>query len=128
MRHIILALAIAGAATAPACTRAEAVGQPPALAFAPDVPPATGRRAPMVVHVDLSSTVTEIGLPNGARYKAWTFNDHAPGPFIRARVGDTLEVTITNNDPSGMPHNLDFHAVSGPGGGGAVTTVAGGAK
>jgi FtsP/CotA-like multicopper oxidase with cupredoxin domain len=41
----------------------------------------------------------------------WTFNDHVPGPFIRARVGDTLEVHVTSRDDSGMPHNVDFHAV-----------------
>ena len=121
----ILVLA-AAAASSTGCTRAQASTQPAAMAFAPNVPAATGRRAPALVHVDLESTVTDIALPNGARYKAWTFNDHAPGPFLRARVGDTLEVTVTNNDPSGMPHNLDFHAVSGPGGGGAVTTVVAG--
>jgi copper-containing nitrite reductase len=114
------------AASSTACTRAQASSQPQAMAFAPNVPAATGRRSPAVVHVDLESTVTEIALPNGAHYKAWTFNNHAPGPFLRARVGDTLEVNVTNNDPSGMPHNLDIHAVSGPGGGGAVTTVVAG--
>jgi copper-containing nitrite reductase len=122
-------LALAGiAAVSTGRTRAEAVGQPSAMAFAPEVPAPVGRRSPQLVHVDLESTITDIALPNGARYKAWTFNNHAPGPFIRARVGDTLEVTVTNNDPSGMPHNLDFHAVSGPGGGGAVTTVVAGGE
>jgi copper-containing nitrite reductase len=81
-----------------------------------------------VVHVDLNSTVRRIGLAQGVLYDAWTFGDTVPGPFIRARVGDTLDVAVTNGDPSGMPHNLDFHAVSGPGGGGAVTMVANGQR
>ena len=139
MRHIIrpsqlafaafaaLVIAVAAAYTG-GRVRLQALTQPEAMAFAPNVPPATGRRGPAVVHVDLESTVTDIALPDGAHYKAWTFNNHVPGPFIRARVGDTLEVTLTNNDPSGMPHNLDLHAVSGPGGGGAVTTVVSGGR
>ena len=43
--------------------------------------------------------------------------------MIRARIGDTLEIHVTNNDASGMPHNVDLHAVTGPGGGATVTTV-----
>lgn len=113
---LLLAALLAGCSAA-------AQEQPVARSFAPDVPPPTGRRNPSLVHVDLTTTVSDVGIAQGVLYKAWTFNDHAPGPFIRARVGDTLEVTITNNDANGMPHNLDFHAVSGPGGGGLVTTV-----
>lgn len=35
-----------------------------------------------------------------------TFNGAMPGPFIRARVGDVLEVRHKNNDMSGMAHNV----------------------
>jgi len=31
-----------------------------------------------------------------------------------------MEVNVTNNDPSGMPHNIDFHAAAGPGGGAPI--------
>ena len=136
MRHLIrpsqlplvlfAALIFAAATSFIGRPHVHAEGQPDVMAFAPSVPAPVDRRAPAVVHVDLESTQTEIALPGGARYTAWTFNNHVPGPFIRARVGDTLEVAITNSDPTGMPHNLDFHAVSGPGGGGAVTTVVAG--
>jgi FtsP/CotA-like multicopper oxidase with cupredoxin domain len=51
------------------------------------------------------------------RYPAWTFDDTVPGPVIRARVGDWLEVHHTNLDTTGIGHNVDFHAVLGPGGG-----------
>ena len=47
-----------------------------------------------------------------------------PGPIIRARVGDILRFTITNPSANHNPHNVDFHAVTGQGGGAEATTVA----
>jgi len=64
-----------------------------------------------------------VEIKPGVQYEYWTFNGDVPGPFIRVRVGDTLEVHHTNSDPTGMPHNVDFHAVTGTGGGAPVTTV-----
>lgn len=93
------------------------------LTIAPEVPPAITRRKPAVVEVHLNSSVKEMEIATGSLYKYWTFNDHVPGPFIRTRVGDVLEIHHTNTDTSGMPHNIDFHAVTGPGGGAPVTTV-----
>ena len=93
------------------------------LTFAPQVPPPIVRKKPATVVVDLVSGVKEMEIKTGEFYKYWTFNEHVPGPFIRARVGDTLEIHHTNTDESGMPHNVDFHAVLGPGGGAPVTTV-----
>jgi copper-containing nitrite reductase len=93
------------------------------LTFAPDVQPPITRNEQAVVEVHLQSTVKRMTIKPGVEYDYWTFNDHVPGPFIRARIGDTLEVHHTNTDASGMPHNVDFHAVTGPGGGAPVTTV-----
>ncbi|MDP3723599.1 MAG: copper-containing nitrite reductase [Candidatus Omnitrophota bacterium] len=93
------------------------------LTFAPEVPPPIARRKPAIVRVHLDSGVKVMEMTSGANYQFWTFNGHVPGPFIRARVGDTLEVRVTNSDASGMPHNVDFHSVTGPGGGATVTTV-----
>lgn len=93
------------------------------LTFAPEVPPPVTRRVPAVVEVRLNSSVETVEIKPGVQYKYWTFNGQVPGPFIRVRVGDTLEVHHTNADASGMPHNVDFHAVTGPGGGAPVTTV-----
>jgi nitrite reductase (NO-forming) len=98
------------------------------LAGAPRVPAPIGNRGPATVHVDLDATVVQTSLAPGVLYNAWTFNGSVPAPFIRARVGDTLDVTVSNSDKTGMPHNLDFHAVTGPGGGGAVTMVVPGQK
>ena len=47
-----------------------------------------------------------------------------PGPFIRVRVGDTVEVHLKNDPDSVMTHSVDLHAVTGPGGGANVTQVA----
>ena len=93
------------------------------LTFAPEVPPPIQRNVPALVKVHLHSSVKIMEIKPGVKYKFWTFNDHVPGPFIRTRVGDTLQIHHTNSDPSGMPHNVDFHAVTGPGGGAPVTTI-----
>lgn len=93
------------------------------LTFAPDVPPPIKRRYPATVNVEL---VTDSGispLTNEYRYEFWRFNGRCPGPFIRVRVGDTLKLKITNMDKTLAVHNIDFHAVSGPGGGSSVTNV-----
>lgn len=96
-------------------------------AFAPQVPPAIARKTPALVRVDLNTLEVEDvlmqGLGEDTKYVFWTFNGKVPGPFIRVREGDTLELRITNPKDSGMDHNVDFHAVTGPGGGAAVTLV-----
>jgi nitrite reductase (NO-forming) len=101
--------------------------EPAQLTFAPEVPPPITRRTPAVVTVHLTTdeVVGELaeGLGEPTRYLFWTFNGRVPGPFIRTRVGDTLELTITNPKTSGMDHNIDLHAVTGPGGGAKVTLV-----
>lgn len=93
------------------------------LTFAPDVPAPLTRKKPAVVEVHLNSTVKTVEIKPGVTYSYWTFDGDVPGPFIRVRVGDVLEIHHTNSDTSGMPHNIDFHAVTGPGGGAPVTTV-----
>ena len=92
------------------------------LTYAPEVPLPIARKKPAIVEVYLDSAVKVMDLGPNVKYQFWTFNGHVPGPFIRVRVGDTLEVHVTNSDESGMPHNVDFHAVTGPGGGATVLT------
>lgn len=76
-------------------------------------------------HLVELETVELVGqLADGTSYNYWTFNHRVPGPMIRVRVGDTVEVRLTNAEDSVMPHNVDFHAVTGPGGG-APATLAG---
>lgn len=99
------------------------VPEAPSIAYAPNVPAPIRRRSAKEISVELDSSIRDIALKPGVFYHAWTFNRNVPGPFIRARKGDTLKIAITNSDTTGMPHNVDFHAVLGPGGGSAVTTV-----
>ncbi len=85
------------------------------------------RTKPAIVQAYLNAGYKTMELAPGFNYTFWTFNGTTPGPFIRARVGDTLEVVFSNNDNRGMAHDIDFHAVTGPGGGSVVlnTTLGG---
>lgn len=86
-----------------------------------DIPPPVGKRGPQRVKVGLETSEVMGKLADGATYRYWTFNQKVPGPFIRVRVGDTVEVDLKNHEDSAMMHNVDFHAVTGPGGGAKAT-------
>jgi nitrite reductase (NO-forming) len=86
-----------------------------------EVGESVGKRAPKSVVVNLETTEVEGKLGDGSSYRYWTFNDTVPGPFIRVRVGDTVTVNMKNAANSTHIHSVDFHAVTGPGGGAAVT-------
>lgn len=90
----------------------------------PMVPAAIGDRAAKKVVVNLEATEEEGVLADGVTYKFWTFNSTVPGSFIRIRVGDEVELHLKNRSNSVMPHNIDLHAVNGPGGGAEATNVA----
>ena len=90
-----------------------------------DLPPPIGDRPPAVVHVTLTAKelIGALDPASGTTYRYWTFNGKVPAPFIRARQGDTIEVTLQNDKGSQMVHSLDFHAAIGPGGGADLTQV-----
>jgi len=103
--------------TAPASSAGTIVRDPS------DLPGPIGVRGPQRVHIDLE-TVEVVGqLNDHATYHYWTFNGKVPGPFVRVRVGDTVEVHLKNADNSAMLHNVDFHAVIGMHGGGHATVA-----
>jgi len=58
------------------------------------------------------------------KYTFWTFGGTVPGSFIRIRQGDTVEFHLKNAPDSKMPHNIDLHGVTGPGGGAASSFTA----
>lgn len=95
---------------------------------APEVPPHTSRFMPETVVVNFEAKEFEGPLADGKNYKFWSFNGTVPGPMIRVRLGDTVEFHLSNADDSQFPHNIDLHAVNGPGGGAAATLVAPGEK
>jgi nitrite reductase (NO-forming) len=73
--------------------------------------------------VELESVELEGQLADGTTYTYWTFNGQVPGPMIRVRVGDTVELTLANAPDSANTHSIDLHAVTGPGGGAVATQV-----
>src|SRR5690554_6233110 len=89
-----------------------------------DLPEPIGSRPPRVVKVELETVEMTGHLDDGTTYVYWTFNRKVPGPFVRVRVGDTVEVDLKNPEDSVMPHSVDFHAATGPGGGADFTQTA----
>jgi nitrite reductase (NO-forming) len=88
-----------------------------------DLPPPIGKRDPQTVRVDLVSVEVEGRLAESTTFGYWTFNGKVPGPFIRVRVGDTIDIHLKNSADSAMIHSVDFHATTGPGGGAAALQV-----
>lgn len=106
----------------------EIVGEEVAvLTEAPNVPPAITRTHATKVKVTLETIEKTMRLADGVEYTMWTFGGSVPGHFIRVREGDLVEFTLKNHPHSTVPHNIDLHAVTGPGGGAAATlTIPGG--
>ena len=94
------------------------------LADAPNVPPPIQRDHATKVVVHLEVRELEGRLADGVRYTFWTFGGHVPGKFIRIREGDEVEMHLDNHPDNKMPHNIDLHAVNGPGGGAAASLTA----
>ncbi|MBR1271323.1 nitrite reductase, copper-containing [Bradyrhizobium sp. AUGA SZCCT0222] len=93
-----------------------------------EVPPPVGQRPPQTVQVELNAVELEGRLAEGTTFGYWTFNGRVPGPMLRVRVGDTVDVRVKNSADSTMVHSVDFHATTGPGGGAASTQVDPGAE
>jgi nitrite reductase (NO-forming) len=90
----------------------------------PAVAPPVGKREPQLLTQEIEIREVVGYMDEGVAYEFWTFGGTIPGPMIRVRVGDTVELTLKNPAESMMTHNIDLHAVTGPGGGGKVTLVA----
>jgi nitrite reductase (NO-forming) len=97
----------------------------PNVAQDPSAVPAPIRRTePTTVSITLTIREVDAELADGTTYSFWTFDGTVPGPMLRVMEGDTVEVTLVNPAENEGTHNIDLHAVNGPGGGAAVTTVA----
>ena len=94
------------------------------LTSPPQVPPATNRTVPAKVIVELEVIEKVMPISEGVSYTFWTFGGTVPGSFIRVRQGDTVEFHLKNAPDSKMPHNIDLHGVTGPGGGAASSITA----
>ena len=94
------------------------------LTSPPMVPPPTNRNYPAKVIVSLEVVEKQMPISEGVSYTFWTFGGTVPGSFIRVRQGDTVEFHLKNHPDSKMPHNIDLHGVTGPGGGAASSFTA----
>ncbi len=94
------------------------------LTQAPNVPPPITRTHPTRITVKLEIKEVEKELAPGVRYMFWTFGGSVPGSFIRVREGDLVDFRLSNHPDNKMPHNIDLHAVTGPGGGAAASVTA----
>ena len=125
--------AATASAEAPAASDSQAAAETPSselpvvdaiVTHAPEVPPATDRDHPAKVRVKMETVEKTMTMEDGVEYHYWTFNGDVPGQMIRVREGDTVEVEFSNNPSSTVPHNVDFHAATGPGGGAEATFTA----
>jgi len=118
--------AVKTTASASATTELAPYGDPikAVLTAPPHVPPPVHRNYPARVIVELEVRELEKPLADGVTYTFWTFGGTVPGSFIRVRQGDTVEFHLRNHPSSKMPHNIDLHGVSGPGGGAASSFTA----
>jgi nitrite reductase (NO-forming) len=87
------------------------------LTAPPRVPRPITRTYATRVIVNLEVVEKTMRLADGVDYTFWTFGGSVPGSFIRVREGDQVELHLKNHPSSTMPHNIDLHAVTGPGGG-----------
>lgn len=95
----------------------------PRLAQAQLAPPISAR-GPQLVQAEIETKEVLGYLDDGVAYTYWTFGGTVPGPMVRVRQGDTVELTFKNAAQSKVTHSIDLHAVTGPGGGSGVTQVA----
>jgi nitrite reductase (NO-forming) len=94
------------------------------LVAPPALPPQITRKTAAKVVVNLTVEEIEREIAPGTRYTFWTFGGTVPGKMIRVREGDTVELNLKNLPGNKLPHNIDLHAVHGPGGGAAQTLIA----
>lgn len=87
------------------------------------VPAPITRKKNETVKFDLVAQEVMAEIADGITFNYWTYNKQVPGPMLRVLEGDTVEMSLTNHESSLHSHNIDLHAVTGPGGGAAVTNV-----
>jgi len=121
---------MAGANVVPAAAKLAAPIGPAAadavsVAMDPNTVPAPlGARAPQLVKYRIETVELNGKLDDGTTYNYWTFDKKVPGPMLRVKKGDTIELTLFNPKSSKMVHSIDLHAVTGGHGGGSDTQVA----
>jgi nitrite reductase (NO-forming) len=125
-----------GMASSPAAPVAQNPSPEPAETEAAQPPPETAQHLPLPtmaspvgareaqdLHIDLEIKEVTALLDEDTAATLWTFGGTVPGPMLRVRQGDMVELRLVNPPDSLMPHSIDLHAVTGPGGGATVTQI-----
>lgn len=94
------------------------------LTSAPLVPKPITYTSPKRVKVEMEVVEKVMKIADSTDYTFWTFGGGVPGKFIRVRQGDLVDFTLKNAADSKVSHNIDLHAVTGPGGGAEATATA----
>src|SRR5690554_1549640 len=94
------------------------------LTAPPYVPKPVGNREAKNLKAEIEIIEEGGEMTDGVEYVYWTFGETVPGSFIRTRVGDEIEFTLQNHPDNKLPHNIDLHAVTGPGGGAESSFIA----
>jgi nitrite reductase (NO-forming) len=140
-RSLMQALGLGGAATVAGCTapanlEAREVEQTSAIEQAQkksvdrvaadptDMPGPIDRDEPEHHEITLTAEEVTAEIEDGVSFNFLTFDGQIPGPMVRVRQGDTISLTVENLERNNMPHNVDFHAIYGTGGGAVATTAA----
>jgi nitrite reductase (NO-forming) len=90
----------------------------------PELAPPVPNRAPQTIKTEIESREVKALMDDGVGFEFWTYGGTVPGPMLRVRLGDTVELTFKNAADSKVTHSIDLHGTTGPGGGATVTQAA----
>ncbi len=116
MKKLAISVLVLASLSARADIKGEEVAK---LTSPPEVPPPIVRSFNTKVIVKLEVIEKKMQIAEGVNYTFWTFGGTVPGSFVRIKEGDLVEFHLRNHPSNKMPHNIDLHAVTGPGGGAA---------
>jgi len=88
-----------------------------------DLPAPVDWDEPREHEIEMETVELTAEIEPGVTFDYMTFDGQVPGPMVRVRRGDSVRFRLTNPEENGLPHNIDFHAVYGPGGGAEHTTI-----
>ncbi|GAB3663585.1 copper-containing nitrite reductase [Halopiger thermotolerans] len=90
-----------------------------------DIPAPVDWTEPREHDVRIRTKDVTAEIEPGVTFDFMTFEGQVPGPMVRVRKGDRVNLRFEVPEETNMAaHNLDFHAVYGPGGGAEATTLA----
>jgi len=63
------------------------------------------------IKIELTAKEADVAIDNaGTTQRMWTYEGVLPGPLIRVKEGDKVEITLHNHPDNGNSHSIDLHA------------------